>query len=133
MSDFRERAQEFSGAARRLCDALESPPPNREEAALLLLRLLSSVYSKALALDWAGDDFAEPDLDETFPVSDVERQRVAENVSKVFGERSIYWLQFDPVFPRDGGEAPVAGDLSDDFGDIYRAILPALRAWEPDA
>lgn len=54
-------------------------------------------------------------------------------MSKVFGEQSIYWFQFDPVFPRDGAEAPVAGDLTDDFGDIYRDIVPALRAWEAEA
>ncbi|MEL6544901.1 MAG: DUF5063 domain-containing protein [Myxococcota bacterium] len=128
--ELRSRAAEFAHSARLLCDALETPPREPEKAALLLLRALSSVYAKGLALDWAGDQFSSPDLGELFPVSDAERQRVTGNVARIFGERRFYWLQFDPIFPRDGSAAPVAGDLADDFGDIYRDILPALRAWE---
>lgn len=123
-------ADEFARAARRLCDALEHPPDDREDAALLLLRRLSAVYANALALDGSGDCSGEPDLDDLYPVTEAERARVAANVAAVFGERRIYWFQFDPVLPQDGSDAPVAGDLADDFADIYRDILPALRAWE---
>ncbi len=130
MSDLRSLAQRFAFAARRLCDALENPPDDKANAALLLLRLPSTVYSRARALTWAGDRFGEPDLDDAYPVTYEERFRVAENVAGIFGEHRVYWLQLDPVFPRDGSETPVAGDLGDDFGNICRDILPALRACE---
>lgn len=129
-SDPRERAATFAIAARCLCNTLERPSTDKTGAALELLQGLAQVYALALALDLPGDHSGVPDLDDAFPVSDDARAKVIENVASIFGERSSYWLQADPIFPRDGSDEPVCGDLGDDFHDIYRDILPALLAWE---
>lgn len=124
------RLEVVGAAAQRLRDALVNPVDDRMAAAERLLHCLSGLYAAALVLGPGGDDFGEPDLDEAFPVEADELKEVGEKLQTVFGERRWYWLQHDPIFPRDGTEKPVCGDLVDDLLDIYGDIVPALRAWE---
>lgn len=133
VSKSRERAAAFAIAARRLCNTLERPPTDKSQAAFELLRSLAQVYALAVELDLPSHTSTGPELDDAFPVSDDAQAKVIKNVSAIFGDRSSYWLQADPIFPRDGSDAPVCGDLADDFSDIYRDILPALLAWESGA
>jgi hypothetical protein len=42
----------------------------------------------------------------------------------------MYWVYDHPHEPPDSDPGPAMLDLGDDLGDIYKDVMPALRAWE---
>lgn len=119
-----------AGAVSRLTVLLGEPPTDRDVAAKEILRALASLYAEALSLPWPSDVSAEQRLHEQYSVDTAMRLKINANVAAVFGKHRFYWLQFDPLHPRDGSDAPVMADLADDLADIWADLVPGLTAWE---
>ncbi len=58
--------------------------------------------------------------------TDDEWQAVFQNVGNAFGERDYYWLNYDPIYPRDGSADLVCGSLATTVLTFIATLCPLL-------
>ncbi len=119
----------FRDAAERYCALMQSDPEVLERWVEEVLAALSSLYAAAHALPDLGLCDDAPDIPDSFDVTTEEWRSVFGRVQKVLGEQEAYWAYFDPSEPADVHEQPIFHSLADDLADIYRDVMPGLRAW----
>jgi hypothetical protein len=131
MTEKMQFARSFASSANRFIAAVNDPKPRLEDFAPELLGALTDLYRSALALPDTLADNLDVSPDIIFSrVNDDEWQRVYDGVGTVMGDLNFYWLQYNPIHPRDGSEKPVCGALGDDCADIYRDIVSPLRVFD---
>ena len=123
-----ESVQAFVSAAESFQCALESRPNDRQEWVAALTQSLARLYAAGTALPDVDIETAQ-DVPDGFDVDDAEWLRLYTHVSDGLGNRCGYWACFDPTELLEPQE-PVFGHLGDDLGDIYRDVIPGLRAWQ---
>lgn len=119
----------FAVVATQFSSLMSDSSLSPEEFSQRLLETLTSLYSAAVLLPSEYSSVSEEDKVGSYAVSDAEGSQVFQHVSSLIGERCLYWIVSDPIFPRDGSSEPSCGDIADDCADIYRDIVPALRLW----
>lgn len=119
----------FRDAGERYCALLQSDPENPESWVEEVLAALSSLYAAAHALPDIGlcDDAAG--IPDSLDVTTDEWRSVFGRAKKILGQHDAYWAYFDPSAPADAHEQPIFHSLADDLADIYRDVMPGLRAW----
>ena len=119
-------ATDFARIATRYVELVSDPVDDAHTFAQRLLESLTQLYSAALVMPYVDDI----DLDFNFHRSTEDEWRtVFQNVGNAFGERVYYWLNHDPIYPRDGSDNIVCGCLADDCADIHRDIIGPLMAF----
>ena len=126
MPEHLQFATDFARIANRYVELVSNPVDDAHAFARFLLESLTQLYSAALMMPNVVD--VDPELD-FHRSTDDEWQAVFQNVGKAFGERDYYWLNYDPIYPRDGSADLVCGSLADDCADIHRDIIGPLMAF----
>ena len=121
----------FVTCARSFCDLLEVDPEDHAVWLAWVLRALAEIYTAAHDLTVTGLDLA-PDFSEgSFDPTPEELRQVRARVGRVLGNDNLYWCQLDlRISPGANAPQPGVGDLTDDLTDIYRDLIPGLRAWD---
>lgn len=119
-------ANDFAGIANRYVELVTKPAGDATTFARRLLGSLTQLYSGALALPEVTDIDSGVEFRRS---TDNEWWAVYDNVGNAFGERVHYWLNYDPIYPRDGSNALVCGSFADDCADIHRDIIGPLMAF----
>ncbi len=124
-----QRVVELVREAKELRVLLESDPVEIATWPRSLLVTLASLYALALKLPniEVGEE-EELSIPKEFDVTRQETVEIFNRVKRIFGEHDHYYDVFDPADAHD--HDVVGGILSDDLSDIYRDIVPGLRAWE---
>jgi hypothetical protein len=123
----------FLGAARKYCDALESPAHDCNACVERVLRALAALYAAAFGLpdvSLTDDDRVVPD---TFDLRHEEWAAWWNRLGELLGNARFHWGYFDVTEPRSSQEQPVIHDLADDLADIYCDVQRGLRAWDANA
>jgi hypothetical protein len=123
------QVKEFKDAAERYCALLQFDPDEPERWVEEILAALSSLYAKGHGLPDLGLTNEAPDIPDSLDVTADEWRSVFGRVHKVLGKQEAYWAYFDPSEPADADEEPIFHSLADDLADVYRDVMPGLRAW----
>ena len=126
MPEHLQLATDFARIANGYVELVSKPVDDANSFARHLLESLTLLYSAALALPNVADVDSELDF---YRTTDDEWRAVFQNVGDAFGERVHYWLNYDPIYPRDGSGDLVCGSLADDCADIHRDIIGPLSAF----
>ena len=124
MTDFNEGIKQFSGAAREFCswcDHAHDEIPDTQYA-FQALAVLSKLYASAYLLP----DTDAPDAPEPPRLSDVARNEITQRLARL--PIQYYYMFFNPGQLDDNEQ--VAGDLLDDFGDIYSDVSRGLWLYD---
>ncbi len=112
----------FTAEARRHCSLIEdSSAPNSRVFAQACLTQVLRLYEAALLLP----EVTVESVDLLEGIKHAEWNAVRENVARRLA-RDYYWEVFEPL-EREKPD-PLLGSLSDDLADIWRDLLPGLRA-----
>jgi hypothetical protein len=117
----------FVSAAMRYSELIESKVNDKDKWLEEVLAALSSLYS--LAHKIPDVEYENERYGDQFDVTDDEWKAIFNKLGVVFGEQRYYRAFFDPTEPMQSRDGSVIGDLADDLADIYRDIVPGLRAW----
>jgi hypothetical protein len=120
----------FYEAGRKFCGILEQEPTDVDVWGRSILSALAILYARGHILPEPGLPDNAPDLPSEFDVTQQDYDTVARRMARSFAQRNSYWCYFDPIDPDNLGDKPTCGMLSDDLSDIYRDILPGIRAWQ---
>ena len=119
----------FVECAREYCGLIENPPADSKAWTRSLLTALSELYAAALGLRAIeGVAASEANLSR-FEVSHDEWRTLYHRLCSQLGPDAWYWMYYEPMVPQVEKAAPVAGNLADDLADVYRDVVPGLRAW----
>ncbi len=124
-----QRVREFKDTAERFCALLQSDPADTNRWVEEVLTALSVLYAAGHGLPDVELGDEAPDIPDSLDVTEDEWRSVFSRVRNILGERDAYWAYFDPSEPADANEEPIFHSLADDLADIYRDIMPGLRAW----
>ncbi|MDM8537693.1 DUF5063 domain-containing protein [Desulfobacterales bacterium HSG17] len=118
----------FVAAAKFFCNLLKSKNKDAEIKINQILSAIADLYSLAHHLPRIN---LETDIVnfELYEVDKEEWETIFHSIALLFGEQRYYWEYYDPSESIDSNIEPVIGDLADDIADIYRDIMPGLRAW----
>jgi hypothetical protein len=119
----------FKDAAERYCTLLKSAPPNPVKWVAEVLAALSALYAAGNALPEFELSDSAPDIPDSLDVTVEEWRLVFGRVQKALGKQDAYWTCFDPSEPLDSDPKPMINSLADDLADIYRDVMPGLKAW----
>jgi Domain of unknown function (DUF5063) len=123
------QVKEFKKAAERYCALLQSDAGNPERWVEKVLAALASLYAAGHILPDLGLSDDAPDIPDSLDVTTNEWRSVFGRVQKALGTQEAYWAYFDPGGPADADEEPICHSLADDLADVYRDVMPGLRAW----
>src|SRR5215211_9290435 len=115
---------EFLTAAKSFCNFIETSPLAGKEFLLVSQDLLLELYRTARKLTDAG----VADSNESADLPDEEYRKILKSI----GQRQpfqYYWIALNPIEIENAYEEGV-GDITDDLGDIYRDLKPALLLLE---
>jgi hypothetical protein len=116
---------QFVDAARSFCAWLEAPSEGTEHDQMCAIRLLGRLYAQAAFLpEVNGLHLGAQDRIHAVPVADVDaiRERLASLPVQ------YYWEIFNSL--TEDPEKVVAGDITDDFGDIYKDVKEGLLTYD---
>lgn len=119
----------FVEAARQFCALMEERPADVKAWLRSLLPALSELYAYAVGL--TGVEWVEAN-DRTlsrFQVTHDEWRVLYHRLSTQLGHDAWYWMTFEPMKTQVEKAEKVIGNLADDLADVYRDIVPGLRAW----
>ena len=118
----------FVETARQFCALIEQPAGGKPWIASLH-SALAELYAAAVGLvGIASSDAADKTLG-TYQMSHDEWRKLYHRLSLVLGHDAWYWMYFEPMKTQVEKAEPVAGNLADDLADVYRDVVPGLRAW----
>ena len=121
------RVLKFVAAARKFREVIDREGLRGKEFIRALLPPLAELYGAALDLE---DVRPVDSPDHDFAMSHEQWDALFRQLGERIGPDACYWTMFDPTEPDQHDDNPVAGHLGDDLADIYRDIVPALKAWE---
>lgn len=130
MANNLQLARSFADLANKYVELVSKPADDPAVFARRLLEVLAGLYSGALALPTVSD--VDPDHD-FYRSTDAEWRAVYRVASDAFGERDHYWINYDPILPRDGSADCVCASLADDCADIHRDLIGPLMVFNDDS
>lgn len=119
------KVKRFIEAARKFRAQIEDQELRGKELVRSLLPSVVELYAAALKLEEIETGESP---DQEFSMSHDEWQTLFKQLGERIGLDAWYQEIFDPTDAKD--HEPVAGNLADDLADIYRDIIPPLKAWE---
>lgn len=118
----------FVSAAEAFRTAVTAAPVDREAWLESLHQSVARLYAAGTVLPEVDIETAE-DVPEKYDVDDEEWKNTFFQIADALAHCRWYWLVFDPTSPMESTPEVVCGDLGDDIADIYRDVIPGLRAW----
>jgi|SRR5688572_1874125 len=120
----------FVEAARQFCILIEQPPGETRGWVRSLHSALAELYAAAIGLiGIESPDLADRTLS-AFQVTHDEWRAIYHRLSVQLGHDAWYWMYFEPMKTQVEKAAPIGGNLADDLADVYRDVVPGLRAWD---
>lgn len=120
----------FVTAARQFRQLIENAELRRHELVRTVLPQLVELYAAGLGLQPITLEEV-PDVDRSPQERpSVEWQSLYQQLNERIGPNACYWLVFDPTRTEESEREPVAGNLGDDFADIYLDVMSGLREWD---
>jgi hypothetical protein len=120
----------FVEAARQFCILIEQRPGDMRDWVRSLHSALAELYAAVIGLI----GIESPDLtDRTlsgYQVTHEEWRALYHRLSAQLGHDAWYWMYFEPMKTQVEKATPIAGNLADDLSDVYRDVVPGLRAWD---
>jgi hypothetical protein len=113
-------------AAHAFCELVESPGADASAWVEAMLPAVARLYASAVQLPELASSPDDPEIPESFRPSHEAWKQHYDRIEALLGTSDIYWIYFDPT--QGDPEGPVCGSLADDLSDIYRDVIPALRA-----
>src|ERR1035437_4559413 len=120
----------FVEIARRYCALLAAKPNDEQKWKYDLVNTLPSLYVAAQTLPCVNLSDTNQIPDGVYDVTQDEWHRVFQLVGTIFGENDLYWSEYDPTEMPKTDDIRACTSISNDLADIYRDIMPGLRAWD---
>jgi hypothetical protein len=119
----------FVEAARQFCGLMEERPADVKAWVRSLLPALSELYAYALGLHNVELIDSNDRTLTKFEISHDEWRSLYHRLSVQLGHDAWYWMTFEPMKTQVEKAEKVIGNLADDLADVYRDVVPGLRAW----
>jgi len=119
----------FVEAARQYCELVEKRPTDVKAWTRALLPALSELYAYAVGLSGIEAVDTGDKTMSRFQVTHGEWRSIYHRLSAQLGPDAWYWMTFEPMKTQREKAEPVGGNLADDLADVYRDVVPGLRAW----
>jgi hypothetical protein len=119
----------FKEAAEKYCALFGTKPDDIDAWVEQMTSAVAHLYAFGHDLPDLDLPADAPDVPDSMDVNDDEWKGIYRFVGDLLGSQRGYWSYFDPSEPLDSSQELIFGDLADDLADIYRDIMPGLRAW----
>jgi hypothetical protein len=120
----------FKEAAQHYCGLLSSVPTDPQRWVETILAALSRVYTAGHTLPDLELSDSALDVPDSLDVQTEEWSSVFALAQNVLGKQEAYRAYWYPSDPRNAEKEPDLRSLANDLADIYRDVMPGLRAWD---
>ena len=122
----------FVEAANQFCGLLEERPADVKAWTRKLLPALAELYAYAHGLIGIETLDSNDRTITKFEVTHDEWRALYHRLSAQLGHDAWYWMTFEPMKTQVEKAEKVIGNLADDLADVYRDVVPGLRAWNTE-